>query len=119
LWFKDRFKDVIKSGGENISSLEVEKAIYACAPEIADAVVIGLPHDRWTEAVTAVVVARAGSNIDEGQLLERLRSTLSPYKCPKALILTDSLPKTATGKIQKAIVRKQYADHFRGQGDKH
>lgn len=112
LWFKDRFKDVIKSGGENIASIEVEKALYACEPDIAEVVVIGLPHARWTEAVTAVVLPRPGRTIDAQALLQRLRTQLSPFKCPKALIVVDSLPKTATGKIQKAVLRQRHADHY-------
>lgn len=113
LWFKDRFKDVIKSGGENIASIEVEKALYEAEPGIEEVVVIGLPHARWTEAVTAVIVPREGAAIDEAALMEKLRGRLSPFKCPKALIVTESLPKTATGKIQKAELRKHYADYFK------
>jgi len=113
LWFKDRFKDVIKSGGENVASIEVEKALYAAEPGINEVVVIGLPHPRWTEAVTAVIVPREGIVIDEATLLEKLRGKLSPYKCPKALIITESLPKTATGKIQKVALRKYYIDYFK------
>ena len=56
LWFRDRAKDVIKSGGENVASIEVEKAVYAASPDVAEVVVVGLPHPRWTEAITAVVV---------------------------------------------------------------
>lgn len=112
LWFKDRFKDVIKSGGENIASIEVEKALYAAEPAISEVVVIGLPHARWTEAVTAVIVPRAGAKIDQVALARRLRETLSPYKCPKAYLLLDSLPKTATGKIQKSILRERFVAHF-------
>jgi acyl-CoA synthetase (AMP-forming)/AMP-acid ligase II len=112
LWFTDRFKDVIKSGGENIASLEVEKALYACEPDIAEVVVIGLPHPRWTEAVTAILLPRPGKHIDEVGLVERLRQHLSPFKCPKSFIVVDVLPKTATGKIQKAVLRKTYAGHY-------
>lgn len=116
LWFKDRFKDVIKSGGENVASLEVEKALYACEPDIAEVVVIGLPHARWTEAITAVVLPRPGKTIDEAALMQRLRQQLSPFKCPKAFIVVDALPKTATGKIQKAQLRKQHANHYAAEG---
>jgi acyl-CoA synthetase (AMP-forming)/AMP-acid ligase II len=115
LWFKDRFKDVIKSGGENIASIEVEKALYAAEPGIAEVVVIGVPHPHWSEAVTAVIVPRAGVRIDEAALQARLRDTLSPYKCPKALILVDALPRTATGKIQKSVLRQTYAAYFSAQ----
>ncbi|SCK10022.1 Acyl-CoA synthetase (AMP-forming)/AMP-acid ligase II [Variovorax sp. HW608] len=112
LWFRDRFKDVIKSGGENIASIEVEKALYACDPDIAEVVVVGLPHERWTEAVTAVVLPRPGKSIDEAALMERLREHLSPFKCPKSFIMVDAMPKTATGKIQKAVLRRTYANHY-------
>lgn len=112
LWFKDRFKDVIKSGGENIASIEVEKALYECEPDLAEVVVIGLPHARWTEAVTAVMLPRPGKTIDEAALLARLRERLSAFKCPKSFIVVDALPKTATGKIQKAVLRRTHATHY-------
>ena len=64
LWFADRHKDVIKTGGENVASIEVEKAVYAADPRIAEAVVVGLPHERWTEAITAVVVAKPGTTVE-------------------------------------------------------
>ncbi len=112
LWFKDRFKDVIKSGGENIASIEVEKALYASDPDIAEVVVVGLPHERWTEAVTAIVLLRPGKRLDEAALMQQLRERLSPFKCPKSFIVVDAMPKTATGKIQKAVLRRAYADHY-------
>src|SRR6202022_895050 len=66
LWFSDRRKDVIKTGGENVASIEVEKALYAAGEEsIAEVVVVGLPHERWTEAVTAIVVSKPGAHLDE------------------------------------------------------
>ncbi len=67
LWFADRYKDVIKTGGENVASIEVEKAVYAADPRVAEAVVVGLPHERWTEAITAVVVPKPGETIDGGR----------------------------------------------------
>ncbi len=118
LWFEDRHKDVIKSGGENIASIEVEKALYAVEPKLAEVVVVGLPHERWGEAVTAVVTLRPGESIDTGSVLARLKTRLSPFKCPKAIIVRDVLPKTATGKIQKTEVRKAHADFFRAPADK-
>ena len=63
LWFADRYKDVIKTGGENVASIEVEKAVYAADPRVAEAVVVGLPHERWSEAITAVVVPKAGETV--------------------------------------------------------
>lgn len=118
LWFKDRFKDVIKSGGENVASIEVEKALYAVEPNLAEAVVIGLPHPRWSEAVTAILVPRPGESIDETAVLARLRDRLSPFKLPKAFIVVDATPKTATGKIQKSVLRQRFAEHFRTAGDR-
>jgi acyl-CoA synthetase (AMP-forming)/AMP-acid ligase II len=112
LWFSDRYKDVIKTGGENVASIEVEKAIYAAAPDVAEVAVIGLPHERWTEAITAVVVAKEGSTIDEQELIEKVRSSIAGFKAPKSVIVVDELPKTSTGKIQKNVVRKQFADFY-------
>jgi acyl-CoA synthetase (AMP-forming)/AMP-acid ligase II len=113
LWFADRYKDVIKTGGENVASIEVEKAVYAAEPGVAEAVVVGLPHERWTEAITAVVVPRPGSVIDAGALIARVREQLAGFKTPKDVIVVDELPKTSTGKIQKNLVRQQHADHYR------
>ncbi|HLG87435.1 MAG TPA: long-chain-fatty-acid--CoA ligase [Alphaproteobacteria bacterium] len=115
LWFEDRFKDVIKSGGENVASLEVETAIYAVIPGAAEAAVVGLPHEKWGEAITAVIVPKPGHAIVEEETLARLRAQLSPFKCPKAVITVDALPKTATGKIQKVEVRKRFADYYSGR----
>ena len=114
LWFADRSKDVIKTGGENVASIEVEKAIYAAEPGIAEAVVVGLPHERWSEAITAVVVPKPGEHIDPGALIAALKDRLDPYKVPKSVIVADELPKTSTGKIQKNLVREQHAAHYGG-----
>lgn len=113
LWFADRFKDVIKSGGENVASIEVEKAVHAAEPRVAEAVVVGLPHERWSEAVTAVVVAKPGETIDEAALIAALKQRLDGFKVPKAVIVVDALPKTSTGKIQKNLLREAHADHYR------
>jgi acyl-CoA synthetase (AMP-forming)/AMP-acid ligase II len=109
LWFADRYKDVIKTGGENVASIEVEKAIYAADPRIAEAVVVGLPHARWSEAITAVVVQKPGERVDEQQLIAALKERLDGYKVPKAVVVVDELPKTSTGKIQKNVVRQKHA----------
>ena len=113
LWFEDRFKDVIKTGGENVASIEVEKALYAADPRVQEVAVVGLPHERWGEAVTAVVTLKAGQTIDESALLAKVRNHLSPYKCPKRILFTEAMPKTATGKIQKAKLRKELAETYR------
>ena len=112
LWFEDRFKDIIKTGGENVASIEVEKAIYAADPAVQEVAVIGLPHAHWGEAVTAVVVAKPGAEIDEAALQAQLRAHLSPFKCPKRVIVTAAMPKTATGKVQKARLRQEMAGTY-------
>jgi long-chain acyl-CoA synthetase len=112
LWFTDRHKDVIKTGGENVASIEVEKAIYAADPRVAETVVVGLPHQRWSEAITAFIVPKPGETIDADELIAALKARLDGFKVPKAVILVDQLPKTSTGKIQKNVVRSDYARHY-------
>jgi acyl-CoA synthetase (AMP-forming)/AMP-acid ligase II len=112
LWFDDRFKDVIKSGGENVSSIEVEKALLEADPCIAEVAVVGLPHARWTEAITAFVIPRPGFEVDVTRLASNMRERLSGFKCPKDILLKDALPKTATGKVQKARLRQLHAGHY-------
>ena len=112
LWFTDRRKDLIKTGGENVASIEVEKALYAADGNIVEAVVVGLPHDRWTEAITAIVVPAQGARVDESELLGRVRERLAGYKVPKAIVTVDELPKTSTGKIQKNVLRDRYARYY-------
>ncbi|HEY2724231.1 MAG TPA: AMP-binding protein [Pseudonocardiaceae bacterium] len=115
LWFSDRYKDVIKSGGENVASIEVEKALYAADPNVAEAVVVGLPHERWSEAITAVVVPAPGTRIDERELIAAVKQLVDPYKAPKSVIVADELPRTSTGKIQKNVVRERFAGHYRSE----
>ena len=112
LWFSDRYKDVIKTGGENVASIEVEKAIYAADPRIAEAVVVGLPHERWSEAITAFVVPQPGQRVREQQIIDAVKRRIDPYKAPKAVIVVDELPKTSTGKIQKNVVRQRFATYY-------
>jgi len=112
LWFTDRHKDVIKTGGENVASIEVEKAIYAADPRVAETVVVGLPHQRWSEAITAFIVPKPGETVDADKLIVALKARLDGFKVPKAVILVDQLPKTSTGKIQKNVVRSDYAKYY-------
>jgi acyl-CoA synthetase (AMP-forming)/AMP-acid ligase II len=114
LWFSDRYKDVIKTGGENVASIEVEKAVYAASDDVAEVVVVGLPHERWSEAITAVVVPKPGAVVDADALLASMRQHVDAYKLPKSIIVVDELPKTSTGKIQKNVVRDQFTDHYAG-----
>jgi acyl-CoA synthetase (AMP-forming)/AMP-acid ligase II len=113
LWFRDRYKDVIKTGGENVASIEVEKAVHAASPEVAEVAVVGLPHAHWTEAITAVVVPRPGATIDAEALIAGVKQRIDGYKAPKAVIVVDELPRTSTGKVQKNVVRRDHAEHYR------
>ncbi len=102
VWFTDRLKDVIKSGGENVSSLEVERAVLA-HEAVVDCAVVGRPHDRWGEIVVAVVVV--SRPVDPEDLRTHSRGLLSAHKLPKIVEIVDALPKTATGKVQKHLLR--------------
>jgi acyl-CoA synthetase (AMP-forming)/AMP-acid ligase II len=115
LWFADRSKDVIKTGGENVASIEVERAVYDAEPAVAEVVVVGLPHERWSEAITAVVVPKPGATVDPEALRAALKERLDGYKVPKSVIVVDELPRTSTGKIQKNVVREAHASHY-GEG---
>ena len=112
LWFEDRFKDVIKSGGENVSSIEVEKAIYAADDGVAEAIVVGLPHPRWGEAITAFVVPKDGVTLDTNAMVERVKERLGRFKTPKSVHIVSALPRTSTGKVQKNVVRASHSDLY-------
>ena len=104
----DRKKDIIVSGGENISSIEVEK-VLAAHPNVYEAVVIPVPDDKWGEVPKALVVLKPGTQLAEAELLDFCRSHLSHYKCPHSVEFLESLPKTGTGKLLKRELRKKYA----------
>jgi fatty-acyl-CoA synthase len=101
---RDRYKDVIISGGENISSIEVEGALLR-HPAILEVAVVGMPHERWGESPQAFVVLRAGHAATAAELRDFARGTLAHFKVPTAFTFVDELPKTATGKIQKYVLR--------------
>ncbi|HTZ91222.1 MAG TPA: AMP-binding protein [Streptosporangiaceae bacterium] len=107
LVISDRKKDVIISGGENVSSVEVEDCLYQ-HPAVAEAAVIGIPDSKWGETVKALVVLRSGSGATEEELIEHCRSRLAHFKCPTSIELRDALPRTATGKLQKFKLREPY-----------
>jgi len=109
----DRKKDMIKTGGENVSTREVEEAIYL-DKRVEEAAVIGIPHPKWIEAVTAVVVPRKGEHIEPDEIITLCREHLAAFKVPKKVMLVDALPKTPTGKILKRNMRKSYAELFSG-----
>jgi fatty-acyl-CoA synthase len=105
---RDRLKDVIISGGENISSVEVEGVLLR-HPAVQECAIVGLPHEQWGEAPQAFVVLRAGANATEGELKEFARSQLAHFKAPQGVTFVTELPKTATGKVQKYVLRGKTA----------
>ncbi len=106
LVIKDRKKDVIISGGENVSSIEVEDALMS-HPAVREVAVIGIPDEKWGEAVTALVVTD-GSGVTVQDLIGHCRERLAGYKCPKRVDFVDALPRTATGKLQKFKLREPF-----------
>jgi len=107
LLFRDRKKDMIKTGGENVPSVKVE-AVLLRHPAVANAATVGLPHAHWTEAVTAFVVLKPGATADEAGLIAYCREHLAGFEVPKAVRILESLPMTATGKIQKHMLRDRF-----------
>jgi fatty-acyl-CoA synthase len=104
----DRKKDVIITGGENVSSIEVEDALHR-HPAVAEVAVIGVPDPRWGETVKALVVTAAGhEDVTEDELITHCRDLLAHYKCPTSIELRTELPRTATGKLQKFRLRQPY-----------
>lgn len=101
----DRKKDMIKSGGENVASREVEEVIYR-HPAVSEVAVVGLPDDKWIEAVSAVVVVRSGQSLCEQDLARHCAEHLSGFKTPKKVFFRDSLPRNASGKILKRELRQ-------------
>lgn len=101
----DRKKDMIKSGGENVSSREIEEAIYL-HPGVAETAVIGTPDPIWVEAVTAIVVPRAGQELCQDELIAHCKARLSGFKVPKKVIVVEALPRNASGKILKRELRE-------------
>jgi fatty-acyl-CoA synthase len=104
----DRKKDMIKTGGENVASREVEETIYRlqCVSEVA---VIGLPDPHWVEAVTAIVVVKHGAKLSEVEVMTHCTQTLGSYKRPKRVFFTDALPRNASGKVMKRELRARYS----------
>ncbi|EKP95270.1 long-chain-fatty-acid--CoA ligase [Thermaerobacter subterraneus] len=113
VWFTDRKKDMVKTGGENVASIEVERALLA-HPAVAECAVVGLPHDRWGEAVTAFVLLKPGSQATEEELIAHCRERLAGFKVPKRVVFATEFPRTGTGKIQKHVLRQQHRDLYQG-----
>ena len=101
---RDRFKDVIISGGENISSVEVEGCLLRHAA-VQEAAVVGMPHEKWGESPHAFVILKSGAKVTEADLKQHVRDSLAHFKTPQWVSFVDELPKTATGKVQKYVLR--------------
>ncbi|MDB5890061.1 MAG: AMP-binding enzyme family protein 22 [Polaromonas sp.] len=107
LFLTDRMKDMIISGGENIASSEVERALYQL-PQVSEAAAIGLPDERWGERVVAVVVLNPGATLSETEVVAHCRSILAGFKVPKQLIIKESLPRNPSGKVLKRLLRSEF-----------
>jgi long-chain acyl-CoA synthetase len=110
--FVDRKKDMIKSGGENVASITVETTLLG-HPKVANVVVVGLPHAHWGEAITAFVVLKPGESATAEELIAFCKTRLGRHEIPKAVIFMQQLPMTATGKLQKNVLRSEYVDYFK------
>jgi len=110
LFFVDRKKDMIKSGGENVYSIEVEQALQKAASEIEEVAVVGVPDDKWGEAVIAFVVLKADANLTGEELIQRVRPYLGGFKVPKRVICLTELPKNISGKVLKRKLREDFAN---------
>ncbi len=105
----DRKKDVIVSGGENVSSVEVEKCI-AAHPAVREVAVIGVHDERWGEVPRAFVALKDGVEVTDTELIDFVRARLAHFKAPKSIVFVDELPKGGTGKIQKDALRRAGTD---------
>ncbi len=105
----DRKKDMIKTGGENVATREVEDAVYL-DKRVQEVAVIGLPDPKWVEIVTAVIVLKPGETMTAQEMMDHCRKNLAPFKCPKKVVFVDALPKTPTGKILKREMRISMKD---------
>ena len=114
LTIADRKKDVIISGGENVSSIEVEGAIFS-HPDVTEVAVIGVPDEKWGELVMALVVKKPESTLSEADLIAYSKTKLAGYKCPKRIEFRTELARTATGKLQKFKLRAPYWEGFTRQ----
>jgi fatty-acyl-CoA synthase len=105
----DRVKDMIKTGGENVASREVEEVIYRL-PAVSEVAVIGLPDPRWIEAVTAIVVIKSGQALEQAAVIKHCAGAMAHFKVPKRVIFIDTLPKNPSGKLLKRELRKRFME---------
>ncbi len=111
LVFVDRKKDMIKSGGENVPSIKVERVILA-DPRIQSVAVVGIPHQQWIEAVTAFVVPQAGAELSEADVIQLCKEQLGRFEVPKRVVFLEDMPLTSTGKVRKNVLRQEYQNLF-------
>ncbi|HAR99471.1 MAG TPA: AMP-dependent synthetase [Syntrophus sp. (in: bacteria)] len=114
VYFLDRKKDMIKTGGENVASLDVEKTIYL-DPRVQEVHVIGLPHERWAEAITAFVIPKPGQTIEEKEIIALCKEKMMGFKVPKRVIFLPDLPRSAVGKVLKRKIRDEYMEIYKGE----
>lgn len=115
LWFFDRKKDIVKTGGENVASIEMEKTILQ-DPRVQNVAVVGLPHDYWSEALTAFVTPKEGESITEEEIIRFCKKRHGGFKIPKRVVFIEDFPMTSTGKIQKHKLRTEYKSLYTGTG---
>jgi fatty-acyl-CoA synthase len=108
LYIADRIKDIINTGGVVVSSREVEECLYT-HPAVSEVAVIGLPDEKWIEAIVAVVTLKVGQQVDAASLIAHAKQHMASFKAPKQVFFVDAMPRTASGKLLKRTLRKQYA----------
>ncbi|QQK74579.1 AMP-binding protein [Salicibibacter cibarius] len=111
LVFVDRKKDMIKTGGENVASIKVEETLFLHS-KVANASVVGLPHEHWIEAITAFVTPKPGENVTEQEIIDHCAEHLGSFQVPKSVIFLKQLPATMTGKVKKNVLRGEYKNHY-------
>ena len=114
LRFVDRKKDMIKTGGENVPSIKVEQVVLA-HPRVSEVAVVGLPHARWAEAITAFVVLTPGPEIEPAEVMAHCKKELGKFEVPKKIIICEQLPKTTTGKLQKNVLKEEHQAMYEGE----
>jgi fatty-acyl-CoA synthase len=107
----DRKKDMIKTGGENVASREVEETIYRL-PQVSEVAVVGVPHPHWVEAVVAVIVVKSGQSLSKDAVYAHCAEHLARFKVPKHIVFSDSLPRNPSGKLLKRELRQKHATLF-------
>jgi len=114
LVFVDRKKDMVKTGGENVPSVKVERAIME-NPKVEGVAVVGLSHDHWIEAITAFVILKKDVSVTKEEIIDTCKKQLGRFEIPKQIVFVEDIPITATGKFKKNLLREQYKDLYSGQ----